>query len=88
MPIHRSSSIPGRLTLVSSTSRRTYKTLTFVELVEYYYSQAQAHTGNNYNDYQERRDILRRNLYAADVVFSGHDLAGYVLFPKLAHARH
>ena len=76
---------PARLTLVSSTSRRTYKTLTFAELVEYYYAQAQAYTGNNYKDYQERRDLLRRNLYAADVVFSGHDLAGYVLFPKLAH---
>ncbi len=76
---------PARMELVSTTSRRTYKPLTFEELVEYYYSQAQAYTGNGYDDYQERRDLLRRYLYRADFAYSGQELEGYLIFPLLAH---
>lgn len=69
--------------VLRSTSRRTYNALTFMELDEYYRAHAQAWAGNAYGRYGERRDLLRRTLYGGDMVFSGQEDEGYVLFPPL-----
>lgn len=72
-----------RAELGSETSKRTYKALAIEEMLEYYYAHAQAYAGNYYRQFQERRDLLRRTLYKGEVVFSGQEREGFIVFPNL-----
>lgn len=74
---------PTKVTL-TSTSGRTYQSLTPLELTEYYRAHALAWAGNAYERYSEQRDSLQRTLFSGDMVFSGQDQGGYLVFPPLA----
>jgi len=74
---------PARAVL-RSESRRVYEPLAFLEMDEYYRAHAVAWAGNAYERYSERRDLLRRTLYSGDMVFSGQEEEGYIVFPELA----
>lgn len=69
--------------ILRSESERTYEPLSFMQLDEYYRAHALAWSGNAYQLYSERRDLLRRTLYSGDMVFSGQEDEGYVVFPPL-----
>ena len=71
------------LAVLRSRSGREYRSLTFLELDEYYRAQALAWAGREYVRYTERRDLLRRTLFTDDMVFSGQDQEGYLVFPVL-----
>jgi hypothetical protein len=74
---------PRRVTL-RSTSGRSYQTVTFLELAEYYRAHALAWSGNAYGRYGEQRDTLQRTLFGGDLLFSGQEQGGYLVFPLLA----
>jgi hypothetical protein len=69
--------------VLRSASGRTLPALSFMELDAYYRAHAQAWAGNAHRRYSERRDLLRRTMYSGDMIFSGQEDEGYVLFPPL-----
>lgn len=74
---------PLRLELVAPATRRRFPPLRQEEILEYYYSQAQAYAGNLYSVFQERRDQMIRTMFPPDEIFSGQELQGYVVFRAL-----
>jgi len=74
---------PSNLELVSDSAHRRYPPVSLEAMLEYYRSQAQAYSGQNYFLFQRRRDELVRTLYPDVVVFSSQEQKGYVVFPTL-----
>ena len=74
---------PAHLELISHQAHRRFDPLPLTNILEYYYSLAQAYSGPNYFLFQSRRDLLIRSLYSDEVVFSSQEKLGYVLFPAL-----
>ena len=52
-------------------------------LIEYYFPYAVAYGGNARRKFEERTDILRRTLFKDEMVFSGQEYEGFVVFPVL-----
>lgn len=73
---------PAKIHLKASNGRR-YPALSLAALVEYYWPYAVAYTGKAYQYFQERRDILRRTLFQDEMIFSGQEREGYVVFSAL-----
>jgi len=73
---------PTRIVL-TSTSKRTYEPLTFLEISEYYRAHALAWAGNYYARLRQREDLLRRNMYTDEMIFSGQENEGYLVFPLM-----
>ena len=73
---------PAKIT-VTSTSGREYRPFTLLELDDYYLAYATGYAGNKYALYSARLDVLRRTRYKRAVVFSGQELSGYVVLPRL-----
>lgn len=73
---------PLKATLLSDNGR-TYPSLGTLELGEYYYPYAIGYAGNAYSRLEERGDILKLTLYPGDMLFSGQEVEGYVVFPPL-----
>lgn len=73
---------PG-LAVLRSGSGRVYRSLSFLELSEYYRSHALAWAGGEYARYGERRDLIRRTLFRGEMIFSGQDHEGFLVFPVL-----
>jgi len=74
---------PIEVELISEVNHRRYKSLKLPEMLEYYYAHIQGYAGNSYQRFQEREDILIRTLYRGEMVFSGQEAEGYIVFPKL-----
>ena len=66
-----------------SENERSYTALTLAELSEYYRAHALGQAGNLYERFEERKDVLKRTLYSGDMLFSGQDSEGYLVFPAL-----
>jgi hypothetical protein len=62
---------------------RAYSSLSLAELKEYYHPYVRAYAGNLYAQFEERKDVLVRTLYAGDMIFSGQEVEGYIVFPVL-----
>jgi len=75
---------PANIKLVSKNGRE-YASLSLLELEEYYYPYVRGYSGVSYERWKARKDILNATLYTADVIFSGQEAKGYVVFPKLHH---
>lgn len=73
---------PAKIYLAATNGRR-YPALSLSALVEYYWPYAVAYTGKTYQYFQERRDILRRSLFRDEMIFSGQEKDGYVVFRPL-----
>jgi hypothetical protein len=70
--------------IVSSKNGREYEPLTLALMKEYYYPYVQGYAGKEYSQFDNRIDLLRRTLYPSEeMVFSGQENQGFVLFPKL-----
>jgi hypothetical protein len=52
-----------------------------LELDNYFCRYAEAYAGNPYRGFRERMDILKKTLYHKDLVFSGQEQEGYIVFP-------
>ncbi len=68
---------------ISAPNGRRYQALSFSALVEYYWPYAVAYAGNSREGFVERRDLLRRTLFNDEMIFSGQEKTGYVVFPPL-----
>ena len=68
---------------LTSESGRLYKSLSLLELSEYYRAHAMSQAGNLHVRYQERKDVLKKTLYRSGIMFSGQEDEGYIVFPKL-----
>ena len=68
---------------LTSESGRAYRSLTLLQLSEYYRSYAVSWAGNPYERFEESKDLLKQTLYRGDVIFSGQEDEGYIMFPRL-----
>ena len=68
---------------IATANNRHYKSLRLDELSEYYRAYALGLTGNAWERFKERTDILRRTLYPGEILFSGQEKEGYIVFPPL-----
>jgi len=66
-----------------SESGRTYPSLTLLHLSQYYRSYALSWAGNLYERFEESKDVLQQTLYRGNMIFSGQEDQGYVVFPRL-----
>ena len=75
---------PYAIQIVAPNGRQ-YPAYSRLALDDYYASYALGYAGNTYNAFRERRDLLRRTMYPEDeMVFSGQEKEGYVVFAPLA----
>ena len=74
--------LAGDIVLESANGRKYYA-LTPQQLDTYYRIYAQGYRGNEYFEYKERRDILRRNAFPEEDIFSGQEEDGYIVFKPL-----
>ncbi len=78
----------GDIVLTAQNGRKYYA-LTKEQLDVYYRAYAIAYAGIEYNEYQNRRDLLSRTTYPrTEPVFSGQEAQGYILFEPLADDVH
>jgi hypothetical protein len=75
--------VDSRSITLESGNGRTYSALRLSALMEYYYPYAVAYAGNTYQRFEERADILRRAMYQDEMVFSGQEAEGFLIFPPL-----
>lgn len=73
---------PARAVLEAG-NQREYYSLSMAQLENYYRAYARGYEGNEYARHRERLDLLRRTLLKSDVVFSGQESEGYIVFPVL-----
>jgi hypothetical protein len=70
---------------ILASNGRTYVPLSLDEMKEYYQPYVRAYAGNLYSQFEERKDILIKTLYVGNMIFSGQETEGYVVFPVLHH---
>ncbi|MBT6628950.1 MAG: hypothetical protein HOB49_18190 [Gemmatimonadetes bacterium] len=73
---------PVRTVLVAGNGRK-YRSLSLAQMQNYYRAYAIGYRGNEYSRLRERLDLLRRTMLTDDVVFSGQESEGYLVFPIL-----
>jgi len=73
---------PLKAEIVTSNGRR-YQPFSILELQNYFYRYAIGYAGNKYQRFDARVDILRQSLYRKDMIFSGQEQVGFIVFPPL-----
>ncbi len=72
-----------RKTRITTGNNRTYGPVTYAQLYDYYRTYWQGRTGRGRTDFRARTDILKRTLYPGEIVFSGLEEGGFLVFPVL-----
>ena len=75
---------PATMEITAPNGRR-YHTLDLTALTEYYWPYAVAYAGNTYRSFKERESLMRKTLFRDDMIFSGQEKEGFVVFPALDH---
>ncbi len=73
---------PDALYIVSDNNRR-YDALDYGLLEDHFLPYLRAYDGRQYNTFEAITDQLRRTLYPPDMIFSGQEALGYIVFPTL-----
>ena len=73
---------PANIELISPNGRR-YQAFSLLALTEYYWPYAVAYGGNSRKAFKDRRDLLQRTMFVDDMIFSGQEQEGYLVFPQL-----
>lgn len=73
---------PFQITLITANQRH-YRAFSFAQLYEYHQAYWQGRTGQGREQFKDRTELLRRTLFKADMVFSGQESEGFVVFPVL-----
>jgi predicted small lipoprotein YifL len=68
---------------LTTTTQRHYQAFSFAQLYEYHQSYWQGRTGQGREQFKDRTELLRRTLYRDNMVFSGQESEGFVVFPVL-----
>jgi hypothetical protein len=71
------------LAQITATNGREYGSMSFAQLYEYYQAHWQGRTGQGRVKFRDRTDMLRRTMFNGNVIFSGSDEEGYLVFPLL-----
>lgn len=70
-------------TRITAQNGRTYAALSLAELEAYYQKFVTGYAGNSYGLFKERLSLLRSTMYPGDMVFSGQEAEGFLVFPVL-----
>jgi hypothetical protein len=70
-------------THITTANNRRYGPVTYAQLYDYYRTYWQGRTGRGRVGFRNRTDILKRTMYPGEIVFSGRDEEGYLVFPVL-----
>ncbi|HID55933.1 TPA: hypothetical protein EYP37_05355 [Candidatus Poribacteria bacterium] len=73
---------PLKIVIVADNGRE-YGALSLAQLKLYYGAYIIGYRGNEYQRYEDRKDILEQSMYPGDPIFSGQEQEGYVVFPPL-----
>lgn len=73
---------PEKITIHTENGRE-YAPLSLHQMEKYYHAYARGYSGASYRRFKARKDILKQTMYMRDIIFSGQDREGYVIFPKL-----
>ncbi len=68
---------------ITAANGRAYDSMSFAQLYEYYQAHWQGRTGLGRVKFRERTDMLKRTLFTGNIIFSGSDEEGYLVFPLL-----
>jgi hypothetical protein len=72
-----------RSILIQADNGREYTVLGVQELTLYYRTYAIGYAGNAHARFEERTDILKGTMFPGDIMFSGQEQEGYIVFPPL-----
>ncbi len=75
---------PAKVILVAGNGRE-YPSLSLQQLETYYRAYAIGYRGNEYSRLRERLEMMRRTMFRGDVIFSGQEADGYLVFSVLHH---
>jgi hypothetical protein len=68
---------------ITAANGREYGAMSYAQLYEYYKSHWQGRTGQGRVEFRERTDMLKRTMFSGNIIFSGTDEEGYIVFPLL-----
>ncbi|MDA0334633.1 MAG: hypothetical protein O2782_05670 [bacterium] len=68
---------------ITAANGREYGALSYAQLYEYYRAHWQGRTGQGRGKFRDRTDMLKRTMFAGNIIFSGSDEEGYIVFPLL-----
>jgi predicted small lipoprotein YifL len=68
---------------METANNRQYQAMSYAQLDEYFRAYWQGRTGQGRERFESRTDLLRRTLFPRDLVFSGQETHGYIVFPAL-----
>lgn len=71
------------LIVLTSDNGREYRAMTIEDLDDYFLTYATGFAGNLYALYDARVDVLTRTLFKDEMIFSGREQEGYLVFPTL-----
>lgn len=71
---------PAQIEVIAANGRK-YWSLSRKQLESYFRTYAVGYRGNSYAEFQERINTMNGTMATADVVFSGQESEGYVVFP-------
>ena len=73
---------PAKVSLITDNGRE-YWALSGLQLTNYFRAYVQGYGGNEYARFRERQDLLRRTMFPKEMIFSGQELIGFLLFQSL-----
>ena len=73
---------PAKVSLISDNGRE-YWALSGLQLTNYFRAYIQGYGGNEYGRFRERQDLLSRTMFPKEMIFSGQELEGFLVFQSL-----
>ncbi len=73
---------PKKIALFSDNGRE-YWALDILQLTTYFRAYVQGYRGNEYGRFRERQDLLNRTMFPKEMIFSGQELEGFLVFRSL-----
>ena len=73
--------------VITTSNNRVYNALDGGQLEDYFSPYLRAYAGNQRQQFEETTDLLRSTVYPPDMVFSGQESTGYIVFPVLHRGR-
>lgn len=68
---------------ITTANNRQYQAFSYAQLDEYYRAYWLGRSGRGRRLFESRTDLLRRTLFNKDMIFSGQEKKGYLVFPVL-----
>lgn len=73
---------PEKVALIADNGRE-YWALSKLQLTNYFRAYVQGYGGNEYGRFRERQDLLSRTMFPKEMIFSGQELEGFLVFNSL-----